>query len=205
MHGWLSHVSPVKAFPKKIEFEQIANMKTTIQIALTALITVVACCCHDNAPKEITAALSDTAVAKRQIVSMLDSFNTAAARADFSGYFNYFADNATFLGTDATEHWDKQSFMVWSKPFFDRKRTWNFTSIDRHIYFGSNDDIAWFDELLNTQMKICRGSGVVIRQNNQWRVLQYVLSMTIPNSQADTVTKLKAVIEDPLIRKLSDR
>jgi hypothetical protein len=95
--------------------------------------------------------------------------------------------------------------MVWSKPFFDKKRTWNFTSIDRHIYFSSNDDIAWFDELLNTQMKICRGSGVVVLQNNQWRVLQYVLSMTIPNSQADTITKIKAAIEDPLINKLSSK
>lgn len=181
-------------------------MRTIIQIVVVvALITGMLCSCGRNSRQDATVKFVDTAAAKKQIASMLDSFNSAAAKADFNSYFNYFTENATFLGTDATEHWDKQAFMVWSKPFFDKKRTWNFTSIDRHIYFSSNDDIAWFDELLNTQMKICRGSGVVIFQNNQWRVLQYVLSMTIPNSQADSITKIKAAIEDPLISKLSSK
>jgi hypothetical protein len=36
---------------------------------------------------------------------------------------------------------------------------------------------AWFDELLNTQMKICRGSGVLVKKIGQeWKIKQYVLS-----------------------------
>jgi hypothetical protein len=37
-------------------------------------------------------------------------------------------------------------------------KAWNFTVLERHIYFDQSKK-AWFDELLNTQMKICRGSG----------------------------------------------
>ncbi len=139
---------------------------------------------------------------KKQISSLLDAFNEAAARADYEGYFRCFSEDATFLGTDATEHWDKKSFMIWAKPYFDRKKAWSFTSLDRHIYFGKYPDIAWFDELLNTQMKICRGSGVIVKQNKEWKIQQYVLSMTIPNSQTNPVIAIKTPVEDSLITTL---
>jgi hypothetical protein len=95
--------------------------------------------------------------------------------------------------------------MIWSKPYFDKKTTWNFTSIERNIYFNITGDIAWFDELLDTHMKICRGSGVVVKQNNEWKIEQYVLSMTIPNDQLDKVVEIKAQTEDSLIIKLKGK
>jgi len=52
-------------------------------------------------------------------------------------------------------------------------------------------------------MKICRGSGVVIKVGNDWKVQQYVLSTTIPNSQLDKVIIIKTPEEDSLINKLS--
>ena len=60
---------------------------------------------------------------KSEISTMLDAFNTAAATADYNAYFNLFADESTFIGTDATEIWDKKAFMVWAKPYFDKKKT----------------------------------------------------------------------------------
>jgi hypothetical protein len=139
---------------------------------------------------------------KQQIAAMLDSFNLAAARADYNGYFNYYTDDAIFTGTDATERWNKQQFMVWSKKYFDRGRAWNFKSIDRHIYIGENKNIAWFDELLNTQMKICRGSGVVVKKDGVWKIQQYILSITMPNDQIDGAIKLKAPMEDSIVHSL---
>jgi hypothetical protein len=126
-----------------------------------------------------------------EVSALLDSFNATAARADYHAYFNLLAENAVFMGTDATERWTKNEFMVWSKPFFDRGRAWSFTSIDRHIDFDSTGTLAWFDELLSTQMKICRGSGIVIREKSDWKIQQYVLSMTIPNDIVDSVVPLK--------------
>ena len=51
-------------------------------------------------------------------------------------------------------------------------------------------------------MKICRGSGVVEKINGNWKVKQYVLSMTVPNEVVDKVVTEKAPIEDALIQKL---
>ena len=139
---------------------------------------------------------------KEDIASMLDSFNAAAARADYTGYFNFFSSDAIFIGTDATERWNKQQFMVWAKKYFDRGRAWNFKSIDRHIYISDNKNLGWFDELLNTQMKICRGSGVVVKKDGVWKIQQYVLSITMPNDQIDGAIKLKAPMEDSIIHSL---
>jgi len=136
---------------------------------------------------------------------MLDSFNRAAARADFNAYFNYYAADAIFSGTDATERWDKPAFMAWAKPIFQKGRAWDFTALERHVYFDTTGRLAWFDELLNTQMKICRGSGVLVKQGNDWKIKQYILSTTIPNDQLDSVIKIKAVMEDSLIRELQKK
>lgn len=142
---------------------------------------------------------------RAQIGAMLDSFNVAATNAQFDRYFDFFAPDGVFMGTDATEYWNKQQFMEWARPHFDKKQTWNFVSIERHIYFDSTGQTAWFDELLNTQMKICRGSGVVAKVGDQWKLKQYVLSMTIPNSQIDPIVKIKSAEEDSLIKVIEQR
>lgn len=51
-------------------------------------------------------------------------------------------------------------------------------------------------------MKICRGSGVVVKQNNEWKIQHYVLSITVPNSLSKVVVKSKTTIDDSLIRTL---
>lgn len=164
-----------------------------------AVFYFIICCiliesCKNNAPT--------TTNDKEQVNATLDSFNIAAAKADFKTYFNFYTEDAIFTGTDATERWDKKAFMEYAKPYFDKGRAWNFKSIDRHIYFDKTGTLAWFDELLNTQMKICRGSGVLIKEGNDWKVQQYILSTTIPNELVDSVAKNKAPIEDPIINKL---
>ncbi len=133
------------------------------------------------------------------IASLLDSLNIAAAAADYNTYFSFYSDDAVFIGTDATENWNKQEFMEWSKPYFDKGKAWSFKSIERNIYFHYTGDISWFDELLDTQMKICRGSGVVVKNDGVWKIQQYVLSMTIPNSLVDSVVAVKSAEEDSLM------
>lgn len=174
-------------------------MKNIIQISIVLLLITVITTVGQTAKKD------KNEKSRQQIITLLDEFNVAAANADFDKYFDFYAEDAIFIGTDATENWDKKSFMVWAKPFFDKKRTWNFKSIQRNIFFDKTGNVAWFDELLNTQMKICRGSGVLVKQNGKWKVSQYVLSMTIPNEQVDEIVKIKAPIEDALITKLSQK
>jgi hypothetical protein len=147
----------------------------------------------------------DTTADKKHIIGMLDSLNMAAAKADFNAYFNFYSDDAIFTGTDATERWDKKSFMAYAKPYFDKGRAWSFKSIQRNIYIDKSGSLAWFDELLNTQMKICRGSGVLVKQANEWKLQQYVLSMTIPNNDVDTIIKIKSSFEDSIINTLEKK
>jgi hypothetical protein len=87
-------------------------------------------------------------------------------------------EDAVFIGTDATENWGKPDFQEFAKPYFDKGKALNFTVLERHIYFDQSKKTAWFDELLNTQMKICRGSGVLVKIDGEWKIKHYVLSMT---------------------------
>lgn len=139
---------------------------------------------------------------KEAINKLLDSWHKAAADANFKEYFSAFAENSTYIGTDATENWNKKEFEIWAKPYFDKGKAWSFTSLERNIYFSPDKKMAWFDELLDTQMKICRGSGVLEKVNGQWKIKHYVLSMTIPNDTSDAVIKAKESLETKLIEKL---
>ena len=144
----------------------------------------------------------DSSLDKNAINTVLDKWHEAAANANYENYFMPLTEDAIFIGTDATENWNKEDFMDWAKPYFDRGKAWSFTSMERNIYFDKTGNTAWFDELLNTQMKICRGSGVLIKKGNDWKISQYVLSMTIPNDQVTEVVTLKAPIEDKMILKM---
>ena len=147
-------------------------------------------------------AVKPTTEAKASVNELLDSWHQAAAQADYTTYFGYMTEDAIFIGTDATENWNKKAFQAFAKPYFDRGKAWNFTAMERNVYFSKDGTMAWFDELLNTQMKICRGSGVLIKVNHVWKIKHYVLSMTIPNDHTDEVVKIKAPIEDALMSKL---
>jgi hypothetical protein len=140
-----------------------------------------------------------------EINLVVDNWHQAAAEANFNSYFNAMTDDAIFIGTDATENWKKPAFIQFAKPYFDKGKAWSFTKLERNIYFSSDKKTAWFDELLNTQMKICRGSGVlVVDKNGNWKIKHYVLSMTIPNDHTDEVVKIKSLLEDKEIEKLKN-
>lgn len=141
---------------------------------------------------------------KAIIKSVLDLWHKAAAEAKFKPYFALMTDDAVFIGTDPTENWQLDAFKAFAKPYFDKGKAWNFTPMERHIYLSDNKDIAWFDELLDTQMKICRGSGVLKKQNGQWKIAHYVLSIAIPNDHTDEIVKLKSDFDTALIRKLKN-
>lgn len=139
-------------------------------------------------------------VNKEEVNKTLDAWHKAASEANFNAYFGLMTEDAIFIGTDPSENWNYKNFQAFAKPFFDKGKAWNFKAMERHIYFDESGKIAWFDELLNTQMKICRGSGVLVKIGKDWKIKHYVLSMTIPNENTDQVIKIIAPIEDVLIQ-----
>jgi hypothetical protein len=124
---------------------------------------------------------------KKELDSILNTWHQAAGDAHFEAYFNLMADDAVYVGTDASEVWNKQAFMDFAKPFFDKGKAWNFKKINRHIYLDKTLTTAWFDETLDTWMGVCRGSGVLQYNHNQWKIKHYVLSLTVPNEKMEKV------------------
>lgn len=140
-----------------------------------------------------------------EVNKTMDSWHQAASEANFSNYFGAMTDDAVFIGTDASENWTKSAFQVYAKPYFDKGKAWSFTLIKRHVYLNNDKTTAWFDELLDTRMKICRGSGVLVLIKGEWKIKHYVLSMTIPNDATDDVVKIKSPIEETLISELKNK
>lgn len=128
---------------------------------------------------------------KQELDKLINNWHKAASEADFETYFGILADDGVFIGTDASENWQNDDFRAFSKPYFDKGKAWSFTTIERNIYVDESDNFAWFDELLDTRMEICRGSGVLQKEDGQWKIKHYVLSITIPNEQVDHVSELK--------------
>ncbi|MDO9138533.1 MAG: nuclear transport factor 2 family protein, partial [Lutibacter sp.] len=102
----------------------------------------------------------------------------------------------------ASENWVKKDFKAFSKPFFDRGEAWDFKSIERNVYISSDGKTAWFDELLDTWMGVCRGSGVLSKNENVWKIEHYVLSVTIPNEDIDEVIEIKKERDSVIVAKL---
>jgi ketosteroid isomerase-like protein len=149
--------------------------------------------------------IAQSSDSEKPIIGTLDAWHKAAADANFQNYFKLMTDDAIFIGTDANENWNKAAFEAFAKPYFDKGKAWSFTALERHVFVDSSGKMAWFDELLSTHMKICRGSGVMVRIGNEWKIKHYVLSMTIPNETIDEVVKIKSPIEDAIIQHFPNK
>ena len=139
---------------------------------------------------------------KENINRVLDGWHLAAAEADFDAYFSKMTQDGVFIGTDAMENWQNDEFRAFSKPYFDQGKAWSFTAVQRNIYLSEDGTFAWFDELLDTQMKICRGSGVLKKVNGQWKIAHYVLSIAVPNDNVSELIKIKEEKDDQLLQEL---
>lgn len=144
----------------------------------------------------------DTTKETKAINTLLNDWHAAAAKADHDGYFGKISEDGRYIGTDATENWDKKAFLAFSKPYFDRGKAWDFKALERNIYFSKDGKTAWFDELLDTWMKGCRGSGVLEKEGKEWKIKHYVLSMTVPNDATNDILPFKAKYEDALLEKM---
>ncbi len=124
------------------------------------------------------------------IDSMINQWHHAAAVADEETFFGSMTADGIYIGTDATERWLRDDLAGWSKKYFDGKAAWNFTPLSRNIRMAPGGQLAWFDELLDTWMGTCRSTGIVVWQENAWKIIHYHLSVAVPNEKIDAYKAL---------------
>ena len=123
---------------------------------------------------------------KQKAEKFLDDWHMAATKADSMTYFSMMADNSVFIGTDSFEVWTKQQFIEFAAPHFKKGKAWDFKKTIRNIHIDVTRNMVWFDEMLTTWMGPCRGSGWIdISDENNFQLVQYVLSTTVPNDKID--------------------
>lgn len=132
---------------------------------------------------------------KKNEISELDAFmddwHKAAGSADFDGYFNPMDDSFIFLGTAPGERWTKKEFSTFSKPYFDKGKAWDFKPSNRQWNFSKNGKMAWFDEDLETWMRGCRGSGILVKKKGEWTIVYYNLTVLIENEKIQEFIELR--------------
>lgn len=123
--------------------------------------------------------------------NLLNAWHQAAATADAEGFFGKIAKDGIYLGTDASERWLRDELRAWAEKAFGREVAWAFQPYDRQVYFTKDGRTAWFEEMLDTpHMGTCRGSGVLSRTPEGWKIRHYDLSLMVPNDKMNAVQKV---------------
>ncbi|WP_057830405.1 nuclear transport factor 2 family protein [Colwellia sp. TT2012] len=135
---------------------------------------------------------------EQSIAKVLNNFHHAAANAQTKVYFNLLSKDAIFLGTDASERWSKEEFKAFVVPYFAKGTGWLYTPTERNISVIQAGQVAFFDELLLSESYgTCRGSGVLIKTEQGWKISQYNLSIPMPNGLAKALVKQIKAFEQP--------
>jgi hypothetical protein len=128
---------------------------------------------------------------QKAIHTVMDNWHKDVINYELDSYFEITDDSFIFLGTDPKERWTKDEFYKFCKPYFDKKTTWSFIPLWRNVYFSEDGKTAWFEEQLTTWMEECRGSGVLVYKNKQWKLVHYNLTVLIENEKVKSFIELR--------------
>jgi ketosteroid isomerase-like protein len=140
--------------------------------------------------------IADCAVAEdaRQaaINATLDAFHAAADRGDKDAYLGLMTEDGVFLGTDEWERWPKRpDFTDYVAGRFQGGRGWSYRAVERQVSFAPDGKVAWFDEVVFSETNgRFRGTGVLLKKNEQWKIAHYALSFLILNENWEDVVAL---------------
>ncbi len=130
---------------------------------------------------------------KLYLDSLVNAWHKAASTGDENVFFEMMKPEGIYIGTDPTELWTAEEMEIWAAQYFQRDTAWHFTPIERNWYFSDAADVAWFDELLDTWMGVCRASGVMEKRGQHWQLRHYHLSVTVLNEKMDQLLKIKGI------------
>jgi hypothetical protein len=122
-------------------------------------------------------------VETQAINTLMDGLHYAASQADLGGYLGAFTDKGVFMGTDDWERWTRpRTLDAYVTERFKGGTGWTYKSVERHLSFAQSGDTAWFDEIIVSQKwGRFRGTGVVTKQHDRWKIAHYSMSILIAN------------------------
>lgn len=128
------------------------------------------------------------------IAALLNDFHSAATDADLERYLGHFSDDAVFMGTDDWERWPIAEFRSYVAGRFESGTGWTYVPEERFTNFDATGNTAWFDEIVvSPQWGRFRGTGVVKRTPEGWKIAHYSLTALVPNERfADVAAVTKA-------------
>ena len=139
-----------------------------------------------SAPEPVPAV--EVEVERAAIELLLNDWHQAASVADGARYFGHMAEDAIFLGTDASERWTLAAFRTFCEPYFAKGAGWTYTPRERHVFVEGT--VAWFDEKLwNDKYGECRGTGALKKLAGEWKLEHYSLTLLVPNERAADVVQ----------------
>ncbi|KPZ68872.1 MULTISPECIES: nuclear transport factor 2 family protein [Shewanella] len=152
--------------------------KAILTLLLTSSLWVMS-----SLPSSATVAISTES--KQLADNVLNQLHQDASAANWDSYFSLYDTDAVFLGTDATERWDMKEFEGYARP----TDGWHYEVQSRQLLQFDNTIV--FDELLNSaSYGLCRGTGALQLTDQGWKIVQYHLSIAVPNENAKAVAKL---------------
>lgn len=147
-----------------------------VRFLVVAALLTAAC-----APAESAQPATDLAAERAAVDSVLTDLHQAASEGAWDKYFSLYAPDAVFFGTDATERWDLAEFKGYASP----TKGWTYIKTERNVFVDADGKAAWFDERLhNDSYGETRGTGVLVKGDSGWKVVQYNLTIPVPNALA---------------------
>lgn len=143
-------------------------------------------------------ASTNLTVDEKSINHVLDQFHDAAAHGDKDRYLGLMTKDGVFLGTDEWERWPKEpTFTEYVEGRFQNGRGWSYESVERNVMLSDDGTMAWFDEVTFSETSgRFRGTGVLIKDNNEWKIAHYAMSFLIFNENWSKVIELNKQVAE---------
>lgn len=154
-------------------------MHRTILLSFLAILAS----CGTKQENNITDKLHSDSLELVALNELIDTWHQASATANQDVFFGAMSPDAVYLGTDPSERWLRDELRDWARDAFSRPSAWAFTPSNRECFLAPGGQVAWFHELLKTDMGPCRGSGVLTKTPNGWLISHYNLSFVLENEK----------------------
>jgi ketosteroid isomerase-like protein len=133
------------------------------------------------------------------VAQALVDFHRASAEADLDGYFELIAPDAVLFGTAADERHTREGLRAMLAPYFATGRGLETELLVLNLTESEDGRFAWFDaRLYRPSLCELRGSGLLRRETDRWRIVQYNWGFPVPNDLIEFAIGGKGAFTRPL-------